>query len=288
MDKQRKLKQENKRHIFQGLWTLITNSYLIGFMRGKIYQGSIKNICVPGLNCYSCPGAVGSCPIGSLQAVVGSHQYKMSFYITGFMIFIGSLMGRFVCGYLCPFGLFQDLIYKIPGLKKIKVKKVRVDKAVRWLKYIIFIIFVILLPMFFVDIIGQGSPYFCKLICPAGTLQGGIPLVLLNKRLRSTVGLLYAWKLSILIIISLISIVIYRPFCKYLCPLGAVYSLFNPISVFKYHLDTEKCINCNACKNICEMGCDPVKDSNSLECIRCGKCKSICPTNAITYTYFNK
>lgn len=289
MDKRKEIKyQENNRHFIQGCWTLITNSYLIGFIRGKIYQGNIKNVCVPGLNCYSCPGAVGSCPIGALQAVVGSYQYKMSFYIIGFMIFIGSLIGRFVCGYLCPFGLVQDLLHKIPLPKNMKIKTFRGDKQLRILKYFIFAIFVILMPMFLVDIIGQGVPYFCKLICPAGTLQGGIPLIMRNEGLRGVIGFLYAWKATILIIFSIISIIIYRPFCKYFCPLGAVYSVFNRISVLKYRVDRTKCTSCGACKKVCKMGCEPLKNANSLECIRCGKCKAACPTNAINQTYFNK
>lgn len=78
MDKQAK-KSERFRHFFQVLWAVITNSYLIGFVRGKIYQGKIKNICVPGMNCYSCPGAVAACPIGALQATIGSYEYKFAF-----------------------------------------------------------------------------------------------------------------------------------------------------------------------------------------------------------------
>ena len=89
----------------QVLFTALTNGYVIGFTEGKIYRGTSKKLCVPGLNCYSCPGAVGSCPIGSLQAVLGSKNYKFSFYVIGFLMIFGSLMGRFVCGWLCPFGL---------------------------------------------------------------------------------------------------------------------------------------------------------------------------------------
>jgi len=126
-------------------------------------------------------------------------------------------MGRFVCGWLCPFGLIQDLLYKISFFKKIKTFKY--DKHLRKLKYFILLIFVIILPMFVVDILGQGSPYFCKLICPIGMLEGGIPLVLLNKSMRGAIGFLYYWKGTILILTILLSIMIYRPFCKYICPL---------------------------------------------------------------------
>lgn len=103
----KKKTSEWSRHKFQILWALLTNSYLIGFIQGKIYRGKLKNLCVPGLNCYSCPGALGSCPIGSLQAVIGSWNFKFAFYVSGFLVFTGALMGRLVCGWLCPFGLFR-------------------------------------------------------------------------------------------------------------------------------------------------------------------------------------
>ena len=271
--------RNNVRHVFQSFWFLLTNSFFEGFKTGKIYGGKWQHLCVPGMNCYSCPGAKGSCPIGALQAVIGSPKFKFSYYIVGFLFFVGALIGRGVCGYLCPFGLVQDLLHKIPFVKKIETFKG--DKALRKAKYLILLVFVILLPLFLVDIIGQGAPYFCKLICPVGMMEGGIPLVLMNKSMRGAVGFLYAWKGLILILTILLSIVIYRPFCKYICPLGAIYSLFNSVSLFRYTLDHQKCIHCGRCKAVCEMQCDPVKNCNDLECIRCGKCKNACPVDAI-------
>lgn len=275
-----KNKNEWKRHRIQALWALLTNSYLVGFVQGKIYRGKLKNLCVPGLNCYSCPGAVGSCPIGAMQAVIGSWNFRFAFYAAGFLMFVGALAGRFVCGWLCPFGLVQDLLHKIPFVKKIGTFKG--DRLLRRLKYVILLVFVILLPMFLVDVLGQGLPYFCKYICPAGTLEGGILLVLFNKSMRSALGWLYAWKSVLLIVTVILSVMIYRPFCKYICPLGAVYSVFNPISVFRYRVDKEKCTGCSACAKVCKMQVDPVKNANHPECIRCGACKSACPVKAIT------
>lgn len=270
----------------QAFWALLTNSYLVGFATGKIYKGSLKNLCVPGMNCYSCPGALGACPIGAMQAVIGSWNFKFAFYVAGFLMLVGAVIGRFVCGWLCPFGLVQELLHKIPFPKKIKT--FRGDKLLRKLKYVILLVFVILLPLFLVDLLGQGAPYFCKLICPVGTLEGGLPLVLLNKAFRSTVGWLYRWKVAILIVTLLLSVVVFRPFCKYICPLGAIYSVFQPISVFRYRVDGTKCTNCGLCASVCEMGCDPRKNANSPECIRCGKCKNTCPTEAISCGFRKK
>ena len=273
-------KSQWPRHRFQAVWALLTNSYLLGFAQGRIYGGPLKNLCVPGLNCYSCPGALGACPIGALQAVIGSWNFKFAFYAAGFLVFVGALMGRVVCGWLCPFGLVQDLLHKIPFPKKIQ--SFRGDRLLRKAKYGILLVFVLLLPLFVVDILGQGSPYFCKLICPVGTLEGGIPLVLLNQGLRGAVGWLYAWKNLLLGVTIFLSIVIYRPFCKYLCPLGAIYSLCNPLSLFRYRVDESRCTRCGACAKACGMQVDPVQTPNHPECIRCGKCKQTCPTGALS------
>jgi len=273
------MKNSTKRSFIQLAAAAIINGYAVGFAKGKIFKGKTKNACVPVLNCYSCPGALGSCPIGSLQAVVSDKKLKISFYVLGMLMLFGVLFGRLICGFLCPFGFVQDLLYKIP-IPKIKIPQV-IDKPLRYLKYLVLIIFVILLPMFLKDEYGIGTPYFCKLICPAGTLGGGIPLLLKDKALRMAAGALFNWKLTVLIIILILSIVIYRPFCKYLCPLGAFYSLFNKVSFYKLAIDKDKCTGCKACERNCKMGVEVTKNINSPECIRCGECKSICKSNAI-------
>ncbi|WP_099189649.1 4Fe-4S binding protein [Tepidibacter mesophilus] len=269
----------DKRGLSQIITTIITNANINGFIEKNIYKGSTKKVCVPGLNCYSCPGAIGSCPIGSIQAVVGSIKYNVSLYITGLISLIGIIFGRFICGWLCPFGLFQDLLYKIPS-RKIEVSK-KINSVLRYFKYLILILFVILLPMFLVNEFGMSPPYFCEYICPVGTLEGGIPLVLLNKSLRETIGVLFLWKMFILLGITVGAIFIYRPFCRYICPLGAFYGLFNPISFYKFKLDKNLCINCNACMRKCKMNIEIHKKPNSTECIRCGDCIKECPTKAI-------
>lgn len=269
----------NKRPFIQILAAALTNGYVIGFMKGKIFTGNTKIVCVPALNCYSCPGALGACPIGALQAVLGGRKHSFSYYVIGIIMLFGVLLGRLVCGFLCPFGFIQDLLYKI-RFPKINVPR-KMDKFLRWVKYIVALIMVILLPIFLTNQFGMASPYFCQWICPAGTLEGGIPLVLSNEGLRSQLGFLFNWKMGILILTVIFSMMINRPFCKYLCPLGAFYSLFNKYSFYQMNVDKTKCTNCKACERKCKMNVEITKNINSLECIRCGECKNVCPTDAI-------
>ena len=204
--------------VIQLLSAALLNGYIVGFQKGKIYTGSFKTVCVPVLNCYSCPGALGACPIGSLQATLGV-KHHFPFYVLGLMMLFGLLLGRLVCGLLCPFGLVQDLLYKIP-FHKCNVPK-KIDRPARYLKYCILLVLVILLPAFAASKSGIIPPYFCKYLCPAGTLEGGIPHVLLNPQLRKVAGVLFDWKLLVLLFIVLASTIVHRPFCRYLCPLGA-------------------------------------------------------------------
>ncbi|HZK19897.1 MAG TPA: 4Fe-4S binding protein, partial [Treponemataceae bacterium] len=233
-------KQETKRTLIQLIATALSNGYIIGFFNHTIFTGKSKMLCVPGLNCYSCPGATGACPIGAMQAVLGGKKHSFTYYVTGTIMLFGVLFGRLICGFLCPFGLFQDLLYKIP-VPKLHIPK-KIDKPLRFLKYILAVIFVVFLPLFITNAFGMGDPFFCKYICPVGTLEGGIPLVSTTASLRAQLGFLFNWKMGILVFVVLSSIFVYRPFCKFLCPLGAFYSLFNKLSFYQMHVDMDKCI----------------------------------------------
>lgn len=259
---------------------LMCNANVKGFLTGKIYRGPLKNFCLPGLNCYSCPGALGACPIGALQSFLGGRRRRFSFYILGFLASVGLLAGRFVCGWLCLFGLIQELLYKIPT-PKLKLPD-RLDRPLRYVKYAVLLLAVIALPLFWRPEAGIGDPFFCKYICPVGTLEGGIPLILKNSGIRSEAGALFNLKMSLLILCLAASVFIYRPFCKYICPLGAFYALFQKVSLFRMHFDAAKCIHCGACSKICKMNVDPTEDPNSCECIRCGDCRKVCPKNALS------
>ena len=267
------------RLLIQLFFTAFSNGFYRGFAEGRIYQGDLKRLCLPGLNCYSCPGALGACPIGSLQATLADGRFRFPFYVAGFLLFFGAIFGRFVCGFLCPFGLVQELLHKIPFPKKLRT--LPGERFLRKLKYVILAVFVILLPLVVLDITGHGEPWFCKYICPSGMLFGGLPLVASNPPLQAALGFLFRWKLLILAAVILLSLMIYRPFCRYLCPLGAIYGFFNKNALLRYTLDRQSCISCDKCSKACPMAIDVRKDPNSMECIRCGACRAACPKGCI-------
>ena len=269
------------RGLFQACAALLTNLHLPNFLKGGIYQGKGKAVCVPGLNCYSCPAASGACPIGSFQAVVGSSKFSFSYYITGFLILLGVLLGRFICGFLCPFGWFQELLHKIPT-KKISTKKL---KPLTYIKYAVLLFMVVLMPMLITNDVGMGDPFFCKYLCPQGVLEGAIPLAAVNSGIRAALGALFSWKLGILITVIVLSVLFYRPFCKWLCPLGAFYALLNKVSLFGMKVDKHKCVSCGKCAKACKMDVDVTKAPNHTECIRCGMCVHACPTKAVSFRY---
>lgn len=280
----REIKNSRARIIIQAVSFAFHNGYVNGWVRGKLYKGSNKHFCVPGLNCYSCPGALGACPVGSLQATLGDAKgFKTALAVLGFIGMVGILCGRFVCGWLCPFGFIQDLLHKIPVFKK--VKTLPGHKYLKYLKYAVLVFLVFLLPLLVRNAAGMGDPWFCEWICPSGTLLGGVPNLIAHKDLRAGLGVRFIIKVVILLAILIGSIKMPRPFCKYLCPLGAMYGLCNPVSTYRLKIDTAKCVSCGACHTACPMDLHTYKTPNSPECIRCGKCMAACPTGAISSTW---
>ena len=257
--------------------TIASNPFFLHFFQGRISRGGLKGACVPGLNCYSCPAAAASCPIGAMQAVIGSSQFHFAYYVTGILILVGALLGRAVCGFLCPFGWFQELLHKIPT-KKFSTRRFR---PLTYLKYVILLLFVIVLPMTVVNEIGMGDPFFCKYICPAGILEGGIPLSIADSSIRASLGGLFTWKSGILLGVIGMAVLFYRPFCKWLCPLGAFYGWFNKVSAYRFQVIEDKCTACGACSRVCKMDVEVFRTPNHAECIRCGDCIAACPHQAI-------
>ena len=268
-----------KRRLIQLYAALLTNANVKGFVNGTIYQGPGKNVCAPGLNCYSCPGAAGACPLGSLQNALAASGKRVPYYVFGIILLYGIILGRTICGFLCPFGLIQDLLHKI---KTPKLKKSRVTKILSYLKYVLLVFLVVIIPLMYA-LRDVPLPGFCKYICPAGTLGGAIGLLAnsVNDELFPMLGVLFTWKFALLVSILAACVFIYRAFCRFLCPLGALYGLFNKFAILGIKLDRPKCIDCGKCISTCKMDITSVGDH---ECISCGDCVSVCPTQAIRYS----
>lgn len=268
----------SKRRIIQLYAALLFNANIKGFVKGSIYTGPLKNICSPGLNCYSCPGASGACPLGALQNSLVSSNKRLPYYMFGIILLYGIIAGRWICSFLCPFGLIQELLHKI---KTPKLKKNRVTRILSHLKYVILVVFVFIFPLMYM-IRNVPLPAFCKYICPAGTLEGAMGLLSnkVNASYFSMLGPIFTWKFILLVAFVTGAIFIFRFFCRFFCPLGALYGLFNKISFFGIKLEKSKCTSCGACINKCKMDVYHVGDR---ECISCGECMDTCPTGAISW-----
>jgi ferredoxin len=282
-------KPRSKRVWYQALGGLAINAWLPNWLSGQIYQGQIKGVCVPVLNCYSCPSALGACPIGAMQTFFGGLRFNLSLaekkfglYVIGLLGAVGSLVGRMPCGWLCPFGFIQELMHKIP------TPKLRLPRFFSYFRYAFLAVLVVALPLLIVDQFGFGQTWFCKWVCPAGTLEAGIPLVLLNEGLRGLVGFMYYWKISLLVLFLGLMTVSRRPFCRAVCPLGAFLGLFNKGSLFRMAVDDEKCTLCGKCQKDCPVDIGIYKSPNSPDCVRCLKCLDSCKYGAIGYDFLAK
>ncbi|MDR2601930.1 MAG: 4Fe-4S binding protein [Spirochaetaceae bacterium] len=266
--------------MIQTLSLLIYNADIGRFKTGSVSKSQLKNVCVPGLNCYSCPGAVASCPLGALQSALA--EGRPPFLVAGLLLLFGITLGRTVCGFFCPVGFFQELLYKIPSPK---MKKNLFTRKLTVIKYVFLVILVILVPLAGFMIQGYGAPSFCKFVCPAGTLEAGAPLVLADEGIRKVAGALFLWKVVLFASTGVLCVFYFRAFCRFACPLGALYGFFNKYAIFGLRLNEKKCSRCEKCVKKCKMD---VKTVNDRECIRCGLCVNECPSEALTHTFIKK
>ena len=271
-------KKPMTRRLIQLYSALLYNAHLKGFAEGRIYTGPLKNLCVPGLNCYSCPGAVAACPLGALQNAVAASADRPAFYVVGLLLLFSLLLGRVICGFLCPFGLLQELLHKIPTKK---VQKSPLTRGLSRLKYAVLLLFVLGIPAWFA-FRGLPLPGFCKFICPAGTLEGAVLLLLhpANSALRAMIGGLFWWKCGLMLLILTACVFVFRAFCRFLCPLGALYGLMAKLALLGVKLDEGRCTGCGACLRACPVDIRRVGDS---ECVHCGSCIDLCPARAISF-----
>lgn len=169
----------------------------------------------------------------------------MIFIIVFFVLAIG---GRWACSTICPLGIIEELIFKIPFPKKFT--ELIYEKHLRKVKYVIFIALLILVPTLFLP----------------------------NRENWNTMFLFL--KLFGFTTVFLLSLFIYRPFCKYFCPFGVFLGFFNKLSPLRYQIDAS-CNKCGLCKRKCKMGLVPFESPNNMECIRCGQCLYTCPRKAL-------
>jgi ferredoxin-type protein NapH len=261
------------RRFTQAAATIIANPWLYYFKSRTLFNRGAKGICFPGMNCYACPLAMYSCPIGSLQHSLASRSAGAVLYVVGTLGAIGALVGRIPCGWVCPFGLLQDLMYKVP------LPKLRLPRWAGYFKYVCLGILAVLLPL-------VVRVHWFSRLCPVGALEGGIPLQALPPagvpRAVMAPGLFFWLKIAILAVFLLWMMSTKRPFCRTACPLGAILSLFNPVSLYRLQVDRESCNKCGKCREVCPVDINVCDNPNSPECVRCLECKKACPCGSVT------
>jgi len=253
-----------RRRRVQAISFVVMNSYFLDIF---------KFVPCPGMNCYACPAAIFACPIGTLQHFSIIRQVPL--YTLGVLSLVGLAVGRLACGWLCPFGALQELLYRLRS--RLRWPSWKLSERMSWLPYGFLVALVGIVPLL------TYEPWFSKL-CPVGTLEAGIPWVLLDAELRSQAGWLFVVKLLILLAFLVWMLVTPRPFCRFVCPLGAIWSPFNRLSRLGLAVDENSCTQCGTCRTVCPVDISIYENPTSTRCVRCLECIKACPEEAIRLT----
>jgi len=243
---------------------------------------SQKWLCLPVFNCHSCPWAFTACPIGTIGKFAAVALVPV--LVIGTIGVFAVVAGRIYCGWVCPFGFLQDIVSRVP------LRKISLPRAFRFGKYAVLVGLVVVVPYLWTE---KSDWFFCRL-CPMGTLEGAIPVKVrewvsgppagdkvaanggetleapLDESASPVPGLRYIVLVGLLVWMAFTV----RPFCRYLCPLGATLALFNKISLWRMGVDKERCTQCGRCGRECLMDIALYRDPGSAECVRCLECKS--------------
>jgi len=246
-----------------GRWRrLVQGSGLLFGLFGATGIG-MTHIIFPGLHCYACPLAITVCPVGLIQNLIVFGTPPL-FWLGAIAVY-GLLAGRGFCGWFCPFGTLNDLL---------SFRKVRIRESFSYSKYVV-LAATLLAAWIFADTV------FCKL-CPVASIEASIPYLFLGVAKVNRPFLIHMGTLAGTLIGM---VLIARFWCRYLCPMGAILSLFNRVSFLRLRLDASRCAGCSDCANSCPMGLDPHTEHDSHNCIKCGACAEACTFSALSLGY---
>jgi len=220
----------------------------------------MHNVCGVVFHCYSCPLATFACPVGVLANFSALHL--VPFLAIGTLVICGAAVGAFVCGWACPFGLLQDLIGRVP------VPKAALPNWTSYSRYAVLVGLVLVVPYLY----SESHPLFICRLCPAGALEGAVPNMARTWIAGEQVTWPSALKLGILTLVLVAAFVKWRPWCSLLCPLGAIFGLFNRGSLLVLRMRVDRCRGCGQCHRMCRYGVLPDKNLNNARCIRCLEC----------------
>ena len=241
---------------------LVRRRWLVqaGFLAVWLIPLRLFNVCGAVFHCYACPLALFACPIGVTAQFSALHVFP--FMAVGTLLVVGGMVGAFVCGWACPFGFMQDLAAKA------RTCRYELPAWAGHFRYVVLVGAVLAIPFLW----GEGHALFICRVCPAGALEGAIPAKVEQALANQPINEINNIKIWVTVFVVAGMFVKFRPWCTLLCPLGAIFGLFNRWSALYLRFIPERCTSCKLCHTQCRVGLEPDRRANDPRCIRCLEC----------------
>ncbi|MDH7513099.1 MAG: 4Fe-4S binding protein [Clostridiales bacterium] len=252
-------------------------------------------------------------PLLAAATALASRTFFTAFALAGITVLVTVVAGRYVCGWICPFGAvhqFFSFVFKKarllrPRQEKEGKKEKRDGRRLAWKYYLL--VFVLVGSLFTVDLVGIADPlsllyrsfvtgvvpWLASVFSVFTGFSYGVGLASVGDRFAQFLGTLalnqtfqQGFFLSLLFIgLVLLNMTRERFWCRYLCPLGAFLGLLARWNIAKVRIDEKKCIECHLCTLHCQTQANPYPNEEwrSHECVYCYTCAAICPTDAVSF-----
>lgn len=198
------------------------------------------------------------------------------------------IFGRFFCGWVCPFGALHQFVGYLGNRKKTTAQKIQLNKyrKAQCIKYfiLIFFLFIAAFPSLAVTLqTGLLDPI------PLITRSFNLLLLPIIDRVANVVSVsarFYegAWLILVIFLTAiLLNLVIPRFYCRFICPLGALFAIISRFAIWRIGKKQKDCTDCKLCEKSCEGACEPSGSIRISECVLCFNCREDCKDEVITY-----
>ncbi len=223
-------------------------------------------------------------PLVAIGTILTTHTLYKPLLWALVVVILTIVFGRFFCSWVCPFGSIHHFVGFLGNRRLKAAEKIRLNRyrKAQCVKYFILIVF-----LFMAAFPSIGASLQTGLLDPIPLVSRSFNLLVLPIVSKGSATERFyegAWLILVIFLAAvLLNLVIPRFYCRFICPLGALFGILGRFAIWRIGKNKSECINCKLCEQSCEGGCEPAGNIRISECVLCFNCREDCKHGIISY-----